>query len=135
MFGVRLMGTGATVGGLVLGACVMPQTAGLDLSQALSSGNGHNYSDDDFKPGASVGFSNFSLNNTITTPYILNAPSVTITQSNPSGKSNTFTGQMYYVMGAKDMIYSTAAPASNGLFVMNENPLDTLQENPAHQDH
>jgi hypothetical protein len=135
MFGVRLMGTGATVGGLVLGACVMPQTAGLDLSQALPSGNGHNYSDDDFKPGASVGFSNFSLNNTRTTPYILKAPSVTITQSNPSGKSSTFTGQMFYVMGAKDMIYSTAAPASNGLFVMNENLLDTLQENSAHQDH
>ncbi|MDD4886814.1 MAG: hypothetical protein PHO64_07815 [Thiomonas sp.] len=135
MFGVRLMGTGATVGGLVLGACVMPQTAGLDLSQALPNGNGHDYSDDDFKPGASVSFGNFSLNNTSSTPYILNAPSVTITQSNPSGKSSTFTGQMFYVMGAKDMIYSTAAPASNGLFVMNENPLDTLQENPAHQDH
>ena len=135
MFGVRLMGTGATVGGLVLGACVMPQTAGLDLSQALPNGNGHDYSDDDFKPGASVSFGNFSLNNTNTTPYILNAPSVTITQSNPSGKSSTFTGQMFYVMGAKDMIYSTATPASNGLFVMNENPLDTLQENSAHQDH
>jgi hypothetical protein len=113
----------------------MPQTAGLDLSQALPSGNGHDYSDDDFKPGASVSFGNFSLNNTSTTPYILNAPSVTITQSNPSGKSSTFTGQMFYVMGAKDMIYSTATPASNGLFVMNENPLDTLQENSAHQDH
>lgn len=135
MFGVRLMGTGATVGGLVLGACVMPQTAGLALSQALPNGNGHDYSDDDFKPGASVSFGNFSLNNTSSTPYILNAPTVTITQSNPSGKSSTLTGQMFYVMGAKDMIYSTAAPASNGLFVMNENPLDTLQENHAHQDH
>lgn len=134
MFGVRLMGTGATVGGLVLGACVMPQTAGLDLSQAPHNGNGHDYGDDDFKPGASVSFGNFFLNNTSSTPYILNAPSVTITQASTSGKS-TFTGQMFYVMGAKDMIYNTAAPASNGLFVMNENPLDTLQENHAHQDH
>ncbi len=133
-FGVRLMGTGSTIGGLVLGACVAPQTAGLDLSPA-TKGNGHEYGDDDFKPGASVSFSSFSLNNTSSTPYILKAPSVTITQSNPSGKISTFTGQMFYVMGAKDMIYSTATPAPNGLFVMNENPLDTLQENRDHQDH
>ncbi|MGC8703284.1 MAG: hypothetical protein ACP5RV_10145 [Thiomonas sp.] len=135
MFGVRLMGTGASVGGLVLGACVMPQTAGLNLSPALPGGNGHEYGDDDFKPGASVSFGNFSLNNSNGTPYILNAPSITITRSNPSGQTSTLTGQMFYVMGAKDMIFSTAAPSSNALFVMNEKPLDTLQENRTHQDH
>ncbi len=139
MFGVRLMGTGASVGGLVLGACVMPQTAGLNLSPALPGGNGHEYGDDDFKPGASVSFTGFSLNSTNGTPYILKAPTgITITQSNPSGQTSTLTGQMFYVMGAKDMIFSTAAPGSSGsnaLFVMNENPLDTLQENRTHQDH
>ena len=134
MFGVRLMGTGATVGGLVLGACVMPQAAGLNLSPALPNGNLHEYGDDDFKPGTSVSFSNFSLNNSSSTPYVLSAASVTITQSGSSANSSV-TGQMFYVMGAKDMIFSTAAPSSNGLFVMNENPLDTLQENHAHQDH
>jgi hypothetical protein len=45
---------------------------------------------------------------------------------------------MFYVMGAKDMIYSTPAVAasspSNALFVMNENPLDSLQQNRDHQD-
>ncbi|MGC8508422.1 MAG: hypothetical protein ACP5NM_09145 [Thiomonas sp.] len=141
MFGVRLMGTGASVGGLVLGACVMPQTAGLNLSPALPGGNGHEYGDDDFKPGASVSFTGFSLNNTSSTPYILNAPTVTITRSNPSDQTSStslVSGQMFYVMGAKDMIFSTAAPgpnSSNALFVMNENPLDTLQENRTHQDH
>jgi hypothetical protein len=134
MFGVRLMGTGANVGGLVLGACVMPQTAGLNLSPALPNGNGHEYGDDDFKPGSSVSFGNFSLNNSSSTPYVLSARSVTITQSGSSANSS-ITGQMFYVMGAKDMIFSTAAPTSNGLFVMNENPLDHLQENQAHQDH
>jgi len=80
-----------------------------------------------------VSFASFSLNNTSSSPYILNAPTVTI-RSNSSGQSSTLTGQMFYVMGAKDMIFSTAAPSSNALFVMNENPLDTLQENHA-QDH
>ena len=135
MFGVRLMGTGATVGGLVLGACVMPQTAGLNLSPAMPNGSGHAYGDDDFRPGSSVSFTGLSLNNTSSTPYILSAPTVTITTSNPSGKTSTLNGQMFYVLGAKDMIFSTAAPTSNGLFVMNENPLDTLQENHANQDH
>ena len=138
MFGVRLMGTGATVGGLVLGACVMPQTAGLDLSPALPNGSGHEYGDDDFKPGAQVSFNTFALNNTSSTPYILSAPTVTITRSNPSGASSSTTGQMFYVLGAKDMIYSTTpspSSVSNGLFVMNENPLDTLQENHSGEDH
>ncbi len=138
MFGVRLMGTGASVGGLVLGACVLPQTAGLNLSPAMPGGTGREYGDDDFKPGATVSFSSFSLNNTSSTPYILSAPAVTISQSNPSSnKSSTLTGQMFYVLGAKDMIYSTGSTsgASNGLFVMNENPLDTLQENHGGQDH
>lgn len=139
MFGIRLMGTGATVGGLVLGACVAPQTAGLTLSAATPSAN-NGLNEDDFKPGASVSFSNFSLTNTSSTPYILSAPSVAITtQSNSPVPSNTLTGQMFYVMGAKDMIFSTqtssASSPSNGLFVMNENPLDTLQENHANQDH
>jgi len=134
MFGVRLMGTGATVGGLVLGACVMPQTAGLNLSPAVLNGSSQAYGDDDFNPRARVSFTPFSLNYTSSSPYILNAPTVTI-RSNSSGQSSTLTGQMFYVMGAKDMIFSTAAPSSNALFVMNENPLDTLQENHAQQDH
>lgn len=138
MFGVRLMGTGATVGGLVLGACVMPQTAGLDLSPATQGGSGHEYGDDDLKPGASVSFTSFSLNNTSSTPYILSASAViSINQSNPSGKTSTLNGQMFYVLGAKDMIYSTGSSSSvsNGLFVMNENPLDMLQESHNGQDH
>ncbi|MGC9162884.1 MAG: hypothetical protein ACP5F9_04980 [Thiomonas sp.] len=135
-FGVRLMGTGASVGGYVLGACVMPQTTGLTLSQA--SYNGQKYGDDDFKPGASVSFTQFTLNNLSSTPYILNAPTVTITRSNSSGQTSSVSGQMFYVMGAKDMIFSTSAQtsgtASNALFVMNENPLDTLQQGKDQQD-
>ncbi|MBN2692759.1 MAG: hypothetical protein JXR43_13070 [Burkholderiaceae bacterium] len=154
-FGLRLMGTGATVGGLVLGACVTPQAAGLNLSPAQSNGSGDEYGDDDFKPGSSVSFSGLDLSSSqgSATPYIISAPTVTIsktlqaptTGACPSGSMSsntqpgtcgtTLTGQMFYVMGAKDMIFSTAKPTSNGLFVMNENPLDHLQENQAHQDH
>ncbi len=132
-FGVRLMGTGATVGGLVLGACAQPQSTGVSLSSAmLSSGTGE-ASDDDFNQKTSVSFNPFSLSNTSytpsTTPYILMAPSVTITKSG----STSINGQMYYVMGAKDMIFSTST--NNGLFVMNENPLDKMLETQSNQDH
>ena len=139
-FGVRLLGTGSTIGGLVLGACVAPQPTGLALSPAMLTSN-QEASDDDFRPGASVSFGTFALNNSGSTPYIVSAPTVTITRS-PAGTgtgtgtgSVSLTGQMFYVMGAKDMIFSTATPVSNGLFVMNENPLDTLQESASNQDH
>ena len=137
-FGVRLLGTGSTIGGLVLGACVAPQLTGLTLSPAMLTSN-QEASDDDFRPGASVNFRAFALSNTSSTPYIVSAPTVTITRS-PAGTgtgagSVSVTGQMFYVMGAKDMIFSTATPTSNGLFVMNENPLDKLQESASNQDH
>ena len=97
----------------------------------LSSGTGE-ASDDDFNQKTSVSFNPFSLSNTsytpATTPYILMAPSVTITKSGTS-----ISGQMYYVMGAKDMIFSTST--NNGLFVMNENPLDKMLETQSNQDH
>lgn len=134
-FGVRLMGTGSTIGGLVLGACVAPQPTGLALSPAMLASNSHEASDDDFRPGSSVSFGNFALNNTSGTPYIVSAPTVTITKSNAGSGTLSVTGQMFYVMGAKDMIFSTATPTSNGLFVMNENPLDKLQETLSNQDH
>jgi hypothetical protein len=144
-FGVRLMGIGATVGGLVLGACVAPQSSGLVLTPAMLASNSHEASDDDFRPGASVSFSNFTLSNggsTDSTPYIVRAPVVTITKSIPSATlpsaTSTLSGQMFYVMGAKDMIFSTKTPSSmlsNGLFVMNESPLSKLQENQSEQDH
>ena len=98
----------------------------------LSSGTGE-ASDDDFNQKTSVSFNPFSLSNTSytpsTTPYILMAPSVTITKSG----STSINGQMYYVMGAKDMIFSTST--NNGLFVMNENPLDKMLETQSNQDH
>ena len=129
-FGVRLMGTGATVGGLVLGACATPQSNGVQLS-AASASNGE-ASDDDFHPNStSVSFNTFALSNTsyaTSTPYILSAPSVTITKSGTS-----ISGQMYYVMGAKDMIFSTSS--NNAMFVMNENPLDKMLETQSNQDH
>uniref|UniRef100_E6PRV3 Bacterial Ig domain-containing protein n=1 Tax=mine drainage metagenome TaxID=410659 RepID=E6PRV3_9ZZZZ len=134
-FGVRLMGTGSTIGGLVLGACVAPQPTGLALSPAMLASNSHEASDDDFRPGSSVSFGHFALNNTSGTPYIVSAPTVTITKSNGGSGTLSVTGQMFYVMGAKDMIFSTATPTFNGLFVMNENPLDKLQETPSNQDH
>ncbi|MDE2124813.1 MAG: hypothetical protein KGJ65_14290 [Betaproteobacteria bacterium] len=135
-FGVRLMGTGSTIGALVLGACVAPQLTGLTLSPAMLTSN-QEASDDDFRPGASVSFSTFALSNTSSTPYIVSAPTVTITRSTAGtgAGSVSVTGQMLYVMGAKDMIFSTATPVSNGLFVMNENPLDKLQESASNQDH
>ena len=133
-FGVRLLGTGSTIGGLVLGACVAPQPTGLALSPAMLTSN-QEASDDDFRPGASVSFGTFALNNTSSTPYIVSAPTVTITRSTAGTGTGSVTGQMFYVMGAKDMIFSTATPTSNGLFVMNENPLDKLQESASNQDH
>lgn len=144
LFGVRLMGTGASVGGDVLGACVLPQTTGLRLSPA-SGGNG-NYGDDDFKPGASVSFSGLDLSSQgSSTPFIISAPAVTISRTSLDGCQSssacttTISGKMFYVMGAKDMIFSTSAQTSgtvsNALFVMNENPLDTLQESKSQQDH
>lgn len=133
-FGVRLMGTGATVGGLVLGACAQPQLSGVSLS-AASSGSNSEASDDDFNQRTSVSFNPFALSNTnyASTPYILSAPSVTITKTIGSGTSTSISGQMYYVMGAKDMIFSTST--NNGLFVMNENPLDKMLETQSNQDH
>ncbi len=134
-FGVRLMGTGSTIGGLVLGACVAPQTTGLALSPAMLASN-QDASDDDFRPGSSVSFGTFALSNTSSTPYIVSAPTVTITRSTAGTGTGSVTGQMFYVMGAKDMIFSTGATTpSNGLFVMNENPLDKLQESQSNQDH
>ena len=136
-FGVRLMGTGATVGGLVLGACAQPQPSGVQLS-AASNGAA---SDDDFHQGTSVSFNTFALSNAsyASTPYILSAPSVTITKTIGSGTSTSISGQMYYVMGAKDMIFSipqtSSTPPNNGLFVMNENPLDKMLETQSNQDH
>ncbi|MHB0920981.1 MAG: hypothetical protein ACYC22_08480 [Thiomonas delicata] len=136
-FGVRLMGTGATVGGLVLGACAQPQPSGVQLS-AASNGEA---SDDDFHQGTSVSFNTFALSNAsyASTPYILSAPSVTITKTIGSGTSTSISGQMYYVMGAKDMIFSipqtSSTPPNNGLFVMNENPLDKMLETQSNQDH
>ncbi len=128
-FGVRLMGTGATVGGLVLGACATPQSDGVQLSAAANGEAG-----DDFQPGTSVSFNTFALSNAsyASTPYILSAPGVTITKSS-STSSTSISGQMYYVMGAKDMIFSTST--NNGLFVMNENPLDKMLETQSNQDH
>lgn len=129
-FGVRLMGTGATVGGLVLGACATPQSNGVQLSAAANGEAG-----DDFQPGASVSFNTFALSNAsyASTPYILSAPGVTITKTGSTGSTTTYSGQMYYVMGAKDMIFSTST--NNGLFVMNENPLDKMLETQSNQDH
>jgi hypothetical protein len=131
-FGVRLMGTGATVGGLVLGACAQPQLSGVSLS-AASSGSNSEASDDDFNQRTSVSFNPFALSNTnyASTPYILSAPGVTITKTGST--TTTYSGQMYYVMGAKDMIFSTST--NNGLFVMNENPLDKMLETQSNQDH
>ena len=135
-FGVRLMGTGATVGGLVLGACATPQSDGVQLSAAANGEAG-----DDFQPGTSVSFNTFALSNAsyASTPYILSAPSVTITKTIGSGTSTSISGQMYYVMGAKDMIFSipqtSSTPPNNGLFVMNENPLDKMLETQSNQDH
>lgn len=135
-FGVRLMGTGATVGGLVLGACATPQSDGVQLSAAANGEAG-----DDFQPGASVSFNTFALSNAsyASTPYILSAPGVTITKTIGSGTSTSISGQMYYVMGAKDMIFSipqtSSTPPNNGLFVMNENPLDKMLETQSNQDH
>ena len=160
-FGLRLMGTGATVGGLVLGACVAPQSTGLVLTPAMLASNSHEASDDDFRPGASVSFSGLSLSTsgvTSATPYIINAPKVTISKSIPAAPNgacpsgstassgtpgtcvtSSLSGQMLYVMGAKDMIFSTQAASSssssNGLFVMNESPLSKLQESQSNQDH
>ncbi|OIQ85122.1 hypothetical protein GALL_330430 [mine drainage metagenome] len=127
-FGVRLMGTGATVGGRVLGACATPQSDGVQLSAAANGEAG-----DDFQPGASVSFNTFALSNAsyASTPYILSAPGVTITKTGST--TTTYSGQMYYVMGAKDMIFSTST--NNGLFVMNENPLDKMLETQSNQDH
>jgi hypothetical protein len=111
----------------------------------MLASNSHEASDDDFRPGASVSFSNFTLSNggsTDSTPYIVRAPVVTITKSIPSATlppaTRKLSGQMFYVMGAKDMIFSTNTPSSmlsNGLFVMNESPLSKLQENQSEQDH
>lgn len=136
-FGVRLMGTGATVGGLVLGACAQPQPTGVSLSSTtLSSGAGE-ASDDDFHQGTTVSFPTITLSNTSytssTTPYILMAPSVTITKTTGSGTPTSISGKMYYVMGAKDMIFSTTS--NNAMFVMNENALDKMLETQSNEDH
>lgn len=128
-FGVRLMGTGATVGGLVLGACAAPQTDGLLLTSAGTGSSSDHFNDDDLKPGVSIGFTGFGLSNSTmpATPYILNAPTVTIAKNGPTpSSSSSLDGQMFYVMGARDMIFSNTS--ANALFVMNDNPLDTLPE-------
>lgn len=126
-FGARLMGAGASVGGMVLGACVQPQSLGLALTPSTGGS-----SDDAFDSSATVSFNAFTLStgSGSSTPYVLQAQGPTITTST---STTSLTGQMYYVMGAKDMIYAT--PTGNSMFMMNENPLDKMMETGSNGDH
>ena len=133
-FGVRLMGNGSTVGGIVLGACVAPQATGLALSQSSAQGMG---GEDQYHMRSSQGlsFNPFNLSQgtgATSMPFVISGPATL-----PGSTLASVSGTAYYVMGANEMVFSssTTTLASNSLFTMNENPLDKLQESASNQDH
>lgn len=128
-FGVRLMGNGSTVGGIVLGACVAPQPTGLALSQSTSMGAEDEYN----MKNAPLSFGPFTL--TLGTganpmPFVISG-----TATLPGLNMASVSGTAYYVMGANEIVFGSSSPSSNNLFTMNENPLDKLQETQSNQDH
>jgi hypothetical protein len=128
-FGVRLMGNGSTVGGIVLGACVAPQQTGLVLSQSTSMGAEDEYN----MNNAPLSFGPFTL--TLGTganpmPFVISG-----TATLPGLNMASVSGTAYYVMGANEIVFGSSSPSSNNLFTMNENPLDKLQETQSNQDH
>ncbi|KXS30679.1 MAG: Uncharacterized protein AWT59_3194 [Candidatus Gallionella acididurans] len=127
-FGVRLMGNGSTVGGIVLGACVAPQPTGLALSQSTSMGAEDEYNN------APLSFGPFTLTQGTGAnpmPFVISGAATLPGLNNTAGVSGT----AYYVMGANEIVFGSSSPSSNNLFTMNENPLDKLQETQSNQDH
>jgi hypothetical protein len=131
-FGVRLMGNGSTVGGIVLGVCVSPQATGLALSQSSAQGMG---GEDEYHMTSTqaLSFSPFNLAQGMgasSMPFVISGAATL-----PGSKVANVSGTAYYVMGANEMVFSSNSPSSNGLFTMNENPLDKLQETQSNMDH
>ncbi len=128
-FGVRLMGNGSTVGGIVLGACVVPQPTGLALSQSTSMGAEDEYN----MNNAPLSFGPFTLTQGTGAnpmPFVISG-----TATLPGLNMASVSGTAYYVMGANEIVFGSSSPSSNNLFTMNENPLDKLQETQSNQDH
>ena len=130
-FGARLMGNGSAVGGIVLGTCVVGQANGLALSQSTVMGG-----EDEYRMTSSptLSFSPFNLASAIGSPalpFVISGAATLPGATSASGVSGT----AYYVMGANELVFSTSA-SGTGLFTMNENPLDKVQEtHTAGEDH
>ena len=130
-FGARLMGNGSAVGGIVLGTCVVGQANGLALSQSTTMGGEDEYR---LTSSPTLSFSPFNLASAIGSPplpFVISGAATLPGASSASGVSGT----AYYVMGANELVFSTSA-SGTGLFTMNENPLDKVQEtHTAGEDH
>ena len=130
-FGARLMGNGSAVGGIVLGTCVVGQASGLAWSQSTTMGGEDEYR---LTSSPTLRFSPFNLASAIGSPalpFVISGAATLPGASSASGVSGT----AYYVMGANELVFSTSA-SGTGLFTMNENPLDKVQEtHTAGEDH
>ncbi|MDE2093062.1 MAG: hypothetical protein KGI87_04345 [Burkholderiales bacterium] len=130
-FGARLMGNGSAVGGIVLGTCVVGQANGLAWSQSTTMGG-----EDEYRLSSSptLSFSPFNLASAAGSPalpFVVSGPATLPGATSASGMAGT----AYYVMGANELVFSTGA-SGTGLFTMNENPLDKVQEtHTAGEDH
>ena len=121
-FGVRLEGNGSEAGGIRLGSCVTGLTAGLSLAQSAAMPG-----DDEYRAAAQVlGFNPFTLavaGGAAPLPFVLSGAATLPGTAAPAGVAGT----AYYVMGANELVFSTPA-AGVGLFTMDENPLDRLEQ-------